>query len=287
VYVDGVSRATGTYTGLSFLNSSADIGNDGDTGGARNEAFVGTLDEVRVSSIARGVGWIKTCHNSQNAPASFYSVDTEETESMAAKTLTQWQTAYPAFDQDSQDNDPLYVNTTAGSEDLHLQATSPCIDAAVDILGITDGYDHGVRATDIGGDEEGAFLAVTLAGFSVEPAAGGVRVRWETSLETDHACFDLWRQEVRPAGDGHDRFLAAGRWTRVNARPIRLAAGSDALGIGARYELLDATAAPGRHYWYRLEDVSCRGKRTLHPVSGAVAAGRPLPKRAAAALRAE
>jgi len=49
VYVDGVSRASGTYTGLSGLGSYADIGNNGDTSGTyRVEAFQGLLDEVRV-----------------------------------------------------------------------------------------------------------------------------------------------------------------------------------------------------------------------------------------------
>ena len=47
VYVDGVSKANGTYTGLSSLNSLADIGNDGNTG-YRIEAFQGFLDQVRV-----------------------------------------------------------------------------------------------------------------------------------------------------------------------------------------------------------------------------------------------
>jgi len=45
VYVDGISQAGGTYTGLSSLGSYADIGNNG---GTRNEAFQGLLDEVRV-----------------------------------------------------------------------------------------------------------------------------------------------------------------------------------------------------------------------------------------------
>ena len=49
VYVDGLSKASGTYTGLSSLGSYADIGNNGDTTGTyRVEAFQGLLDEVRM-----------------------------------------------------------------------------------------------------------------------------------------------------------------------------------------------------------------------------------------------
>jgi hypothetical protein len=48
VYVDGIEKASDTYTGLSTLNSSlADIGNDGNTGW-RTEAFQGKLDDVRI-----------------------------------------------------------------------------------------------------------------------------------------------------------------------------------------------------------------------------------------------
>jgi len=46
VYVDGDNDANGTYTGLSTLNSIADIGNDGNAG-YRIEAFQGLLDDVR------------------------------------------------------------------------------------------------------------------------------------------------------------------------------------------------------------------------------------------------
>ena len=47
VYVDGIEKASGTYTGLSTLNSIADIGNNGNTT-YRVSAFQGKLDDVRV-----------------------------------------------------------------------------------------------------------------------------------------------------------------------------------------------------------------------------------------------
>ncbi|GAJ25103.1 unnamed protein product, partial [marine sediment metagenome] len=51
VYVDGVARASGTYTGLTALNTLADIGNTGNTS-YRNEAFNGIIDEVRIYNRA-------------------------------------------------------------------------------------------------------------------------------------------------------------------------------------------------------------------------------------------
>ncbi|MHC4739869.1 MAG: LamG domain-containing protein, partial [Planctomycetota bacterium] len=47
VWVDGVARASGAYTGLTALNPLADIGNTGNTS-YRNEAFNGIIDEVRI-----------------------------------------------------------------------------------------------------------------------------------------------------------------------------------------------------------------------------------------------
>ena len=45
VYVDGVEKDAGTYTGLNTLNTFADIGNNGSPDW-RNEPFEGMIDEV-------------------------------------------------------------------------------------------------------------------------------------------------------------------------------------------------------------------------------------------------
>ncbi len=50
-YVNGTQRATGTYTGLSTLNSYADIGNTGMRSDSR-EAFMGSVDDVRIYNRA-------------------------------------------------------------------------------------------------------------------------------------------------------------------------------------------------------------------------------------------
>ena len=47
VYINGVARANGPYTGLTALSTLADIGNNGNTS-YRDEAFNGIIDEVRV-----------------------------------------------------------------------------------------------------------------------------------------------------------------------------------------------------------------------------------------------
>ena len=49
VYVNGVLKASGSYTGLSQLSAFADIGNDGNPV-YRDESFCGIIDEVRIYS---------------------------------------------------------------------------------------------------------------------------------------------------------------------------------------------------------------------------------------------
>jgi hypothetical protein len=53
VYVTGVLKASGTYSGLGTLAAYADIGNNGNSSG-RNEAFDGLIDEVHVYNIVLG-----------------------------------------------------------------------------------------------------------------------------------------------------------------------------------------------------------------------------------------
>lgn len=61
VYVDSVSKVTGTYTGLTSIQSLADIGNTGETT-QRWEAWDGIIDEVRVSNTPRSAAWIEASY---------------------------------------------------------------------------------------------------------------------------------------------------------------------------------------------------------------------------------
>ncbi len=51
VYIDGIEKAIGMYTGLNTLNAFADIGNNGNIS-ARSEAFAGLIDDVRIYNRA-------------------------------------------------------------------------------------------------------------------------------------------------------------------------------------------------------------------------------------------
>jgi hypothetical protein len=77
VYVDGVSKTSGTYTGLTALNTFADIGNHGNSAN-RNESFHGIIDEVRASDIVRPIEWIQTSYNNQSDAAGSSSTGSAE-----------------------------------------------------------------------------------------------------------------------------------------------------------------------------------------------------------------
>ena len=77
LYVDGVQQAS------TFTQSITDSGGNFDIGRAYSNYngywWLGQIDEVRISNIARSDVWIQTQYNNQNAPASFFSVGSEET----------------------------------------------------------------------------------------------------------------------------------------------------------------------------------------------------------------
>ena len=85
IYVDGkvetmttISDNLGTN---SIINSVPFTIGSRDSGGV---LFKGSIDETRVSSIARSADWIKTEYNNQNSPSTFYSSASEESVTVPA-----------------------------------------------------------------------------------------------------------------------------------------------------------------------------------------------------------
>ena len=77
VYLNTALDMSGTYTGLSALQTYADIGNDGNPS-ERTESWNGVIDEVRISDTPRSTCWIETEFANQNNPAGFYNMEPEE-----------------------------------------------------------------------------------------------------------------------------------------------------------------------------------------------------------------
>gem|GEM_PF-3471385 len=95
---------------------------------------------------------------------------------------------------------------------------------------------------------------VELSSFTAKGGVRGVILSWETTSEMEHAGFHLWRSENKEWG--YERITEA----------LIPAEGSTTQGAAYRFE--DTAAAPGKNWFYKLEDVDADGNTTLHgPVS--------------------
>ncbi len=105
------------------------------------------------------------------------------------------------------------------------------------------------------------FLAVSLLALGVigmRPSS--VVVEWTTATELNTAGFNLYRSES-----------AAGPYVKINEQIIP--ASSDSL-VGGKYRFEDASAVPGKTYYYQLEDVEYGGITTRHgPIVVTVSGG--------------
>ena len=88
---------------------------------------------------------------------------------------------------------------------------------------------------------------VELSDFSGEVIASkGVKIKWETSVESNLAGFNLFRKEE-----------GSSNYEKINSKPIR--------PDGTKhYEFFDRKVKVGKTYRYKLEDVSLSGARTEH-----------------------
>lgn len=95
IYIDGNLDATGADGGGSYAGYTVSyfhIGYAGNLNWTNNTVryFNGTMDEVRLSDIARSADWIKTEYNNQSATSTFYTVGSQtpfSSESATSKVI--------------------------------------------------------------------------------------------------------------------------------------------------------------------------------------------------------
>jgi hypothetical protein len=86
---DGATGTTSLYINGDFKDSQTQIGKTIDYSQSQNNfklggrdagiySIDGRVDEVRISTIARSSGWIRTCYQNQNYPSDFINVGPEE-----------------------------------------------------------------------------------------------------------------------------------------------------------------------------------------------------------------
>ncbi len=80
IYADGSLIGSGTYSASTpLLYGSGNTLTIGDCGNGCGEYFNGSIDEVRVSNIARSADWIKTEYNNESSPSTFETFGSETT----------------------------------------------------------------------------------------------------------------------------------------------------------------------------------------------------------------
>lgn len=136
--------------------------------------------------------------------------------------------------------DSLLVSTT---NEYHFQPTDyPVGGYEVSVI-VSDGYDQ-LRHTWILSNKD----AVELANFSATVQDfQGVRLNWETNYEHNNMGFNILRGNTKN-----------GEYKRITKALVPA-------NESRRYQFTDQEVEPGRKYFYRLEDVSFSGKKTLHP----------------------
>ncbi len=97
-------------------------------------------------------------------------------------------------------------------------------------------------------------LPVELSLFEAKPGDGVVLIRWRTESETDNLGFYIYRS-TRKDGD----------YKRITRDLIR---GRGSTPEATEYKYLDSDVKNGTRYFYKLEDISVSGTRTMHgPIS--------------------
>jgi len=149
-----------------------------------------------------------------------------------------------------------FIDTTVGSENLHLRTTAPLSaaqDAGVDLSSLFRRDIDGVTRLspwEIGADDVSQLTAVTLMSFEASGVDGAVELAWRTGSELDNLGFHLYRS-----------LSEAGPWRRLTPS---LVPGLGSSAVGQAYSFRDAGLVNGTRYYYRLEDVDAASKATSH-----------------------
>ena len=161
--------------------------------------------------------------------------------------------------------DPLYISTTAGSEDLHLQSSSPALGAGTD-LGVTDDKDKNTRPQpggsnpDMGAYEHEGPTPVVLASFEAVSCEGLVTLNWVTASEVNCHRWEIYRGEWEE-----------GQYAKIGELP-----GHGSTEAEHAYKWVDRQVSLGTTYFYKLRQVDFDGSTWWSHVVSA-SASSPVP----------
>ena len=103
-------------------------------------------------------------------------------------------------------------------------------------------------------------MAVTVNDFKVTASKQGVNLEWETTLETDHAKFTIWR--------GNPLTGATCTNNPLDYDDVKAVVSINAQGTVVEnktfYSKIDSKVIPGKTYCYLLQDTSFSGDENYH-----------------------
>ncbi|NIA29130.1 MAG: T9SS type A sorting domain-containing protein, partial [Actinobacteria bacterium] len=155
-------------------------------------------------------------------------------------------------------------NDSSGVRTLLKTTASGCYDLNIDSLRIAQGFYHllvqlNVLGSTVDTYDWGIKVKVELSSFtcSVQPYKG-VLLEWETAAETNNLGFNVLKS-----------FSENGNYKKINDKLIT----NNSAG---KYKYLDKHTRAGAKYYYKIEDVSSSGYKTMH---GPVVAEVEIPKK--------
>ncbi|MBW8041263.1 MAG: hypothetical protein FVQ85_14840, partial [Planctomycetes bacterium] len=172
VYTDGQPRANGTYSGLSTLETFADIGNDGFVGD-RAEAFDGIIDDVRIYNRALAVSEILDLFNEGTIPDTDAPVisNVQASNVTASQATITWDTDEASNSQVEYGPDTNYGNSTILDANVVTSHST-----VLTGLSLSTTYHFRVKSTDTSGNDstsgDNTFTTSGVTTYSITASAG-------------------------------------------------------------------------------------------------------------------
>ncbi|MDD2666872.1 MAG: DUF2341 domain-containing protein [Methanocellales archaeon] len=118
-YVNGSVQSGTSSSNPNVLQNKLTFGCELDSSNNPYRYFSGYIDEVRISNTARSANWIKTEHNNQDAPSTFYTLGDEETPSSGVTSPSLVFVDLTPANDSSQAADFAEINISINEENLN------------------------------------------------------------------------------------------------------------------------------------------------------------------------
>lgn len=220
------SNRIGGLVGVNGINASS-ISNCYSTGSVSGSSQAGGLVFYSSSATVSNCFWDTTASGLSTSAGGGAAESTADMKDYTTYTAVGWD----------------FVSETTNGTDNYWDADQAGT--------VNDGYP--IMAYQDGADTS---LPVTLSYFKASSEPGEVVLEWQTSSEMENLGFILERS-VSP----DDRFTKVASYDTHSELE-----GHGSTTRQSTYVFTDIRVTPGETYFYRLSDVSYRGKRTTHPV---------------------